>query len=200
MSDALDTLSVDVNRTRLHSVEAPKSFETTGSFDIEFENHGESVHVHVHLDDALSAVADIEAVNHYLRPGALRRVPVAVHRDDRSAWGRLKIASAYGAETRYVDVSIDAVEPTKPPVEVDDSLTIPKRRSVPSRSQSSPSGQSPPVSTMLDPPVVVFGIVVFLLAIVAVVTIDSSALLVGVFALLAGVVFAGYLSGYLSLR
>lgn len=197
-----DTLSVDVNRTHLHSVEAPDSFSTTGSFDIELENHGEAVHVHVHLDDALSEVASIDAVNHHLRPGAVRRVPVVVHRDDRSVTGRLKVASAYGAETRYVDCSLRAIQPTKPPVEVDAALGKPADRGARSRSATrsgsrSSRGSSTASAGMLggiDAPAAALGVAVLFLAVVAVATIDNAVLLVGAFVLLVGVVAAGYVS------
>lgn len=206
-----DTLSVDVNRTHLHSVEAPDSFSTTGSFDIELENHGEAVHVHVHLDDALSEVASVDAVNHHLRPGAVRRVPVVVHRDDRSVTGRLKVASAYGAETRYVDCSLRAVQPTKPPVEVDAALGKPTERGTRSRtgsrsdssrgrgrgrgtSRGSASPASAGVLERIDAPAAALGVAVLFLAVVAVATIDNALLLVGAFVLLVGVVVAGYVS------
>lgn len=200
-----DTLSVDVNRTRLHSVEAPDSYTTTGSFDIELENHGEAVHVHVHLDDTLSEVASIDSINHHLRPGAVRRVPVVVHRDEESVSGRLKVASAYGAETRYVDLSLQAVRPTKPPVEVDAALSKPNPDRSRARSASHPGGRSrsrPGRSTGtnstvlagLDAPALALGVGVLFLAIVALSTIDSVALLAGVFVLLVGVLAAGYVS------
>lgn len=201
-----DTLSVDVNRTHLHSVEAPDSFSTTGSFDIELENHGEAVHVHVHLDDSLSEVASIDAINHHLRAGVVRRVPVVVHRDEQSVSGRLKVASAYGAETRYVDLSLQAVRPTKPPVEVDAALSKPNpqtnrtgtasRSGGRSRSRSGGRSGSTDATLLagLDAPALALGIGVLFLAGVALVTIDSVALLAGAFVLLVGVLAAGYVS------
>lgn len=201
-----DTLTVDVNRTHLHSVEAPDSFSSTGSFDIELENHGEAVHVHVHLDDTLSEVASIDAINHHLRPGAVRRVPVVVHRDDRSVTGRLKVASAYGAETRYVDLSLRAVQPTKPPVEVDAALSKPNPNAGRSRGSSRSGGRSGSRtgsgsmgsdSTLLaglDAPALALGVATVFLVIVAVLTIDSAVLLAGALILLFGVVAAGYVS------
>lgn len=199
-----DTLPVDVNRTHLHSVEAPDSFTTTGSFDIELENHGEAVHVHVHLDDSLSEVASIDSINHHLRPGAVRRVPVVVHRDDESVSGRLKVASAYGAETRYVDLSLRAVRPTKPPVEVDAALGKPapgRSRSAArsggrsrSRTGSGSMGSDSTLLAGLDAPALALGVGVLFLAVVALSTIDSVALLAGALVLLVGVLAAGYVS------
>ena len=206
-----DTLTVAINRTRLHSVETPDGFETTGSFDIELENHGEAVHVHVHLDDALSEAASVEGINHHLRPGATKRIPVAVHDDERSVSGRLKVAAAYGAETRYVDLSLRAVRPTKPPVEVDAALGKPANREHGSRlgsgSGSNPSGSSGSAGSGdvlsagvfggrdgVGRPAAALGVLVVLLAVLAVVTIDSPLLLVGAVAVLVGAVVAGYVS------
>ena len=45
-----DTLAVHVNRGGLHELEVPDVFETTGTFDLRLINHGQSVHVHLHLD------------------------------------------------------------------------------------------------------------------------------------------------------
>jgi hypothetical protein len=213
-----DPLTVDVNRTHLHSVEVPDSVSRTGSFDIELHNHGEAVHVHVHLDDTLSAVASVDAINHHLRPGAVRRVPVIVRRDDRSATGRLKVASAYGAETRYVDLSLEAVRPSKPPVEVDAALAEPSPDAGRSRGSSSSgggresrsgsgsmrsrsggrsdsgSGLESALPAGLDAPAAALGVATLFLAVVAVVAIDSAILLAGAFVLLAGIVAAGYVS------
>jgi hypothetical protein len=198
----------------LHAVETPESFESTGSFDVELENHGEAVHVHLHLDDALSEVASIEAINHHLRPGAVRYVPVAVHDDERSVTGRLKVAAAYGAETRYVDLSLQAVEPTKPPVEVDAALgepgSAPRGGSTPHRSQDGSGSDSRSragfaedgalsagVLGDLDAPALALGVGVLFLAAIALVTIESATLLAGAFVLLAGILVA---AGYVSLR
>jgi hypothetical protein len=208
-----DTLTVAINHTHLHSVETSEGFETTGSFDIELENHGEAVHVHVHLDDALSEAASIDAINHHLRPGATRRIPVAVHDDERSVSGRLKVAAAYGAETRFVDLSLRAVRPTKPPVEVDAALGKPANRGPRSRlgsssrsgsgssrsSDASGSGSVLSAGVLGDrdgigTPAAALGVAVLLLAILAVATIDSPLLLVGAFVVLAGAVVAGYVS------
>ena len=120
-----DTLPVHVNRTSLHSLEVPDAFETAGSFDIELVNHGEPIHVHLHLEDDLSDTASLGAPNHYVDRESTRPVRVTVHRPG-SAFGKLKIATAYGAKTRYVD--IDLAEPTEQAesVEIDESLSKPQ--------------------------------------------------------------------------
>lgn len=132
-----DTLPVHVNRTSLHSLEVPDSFETAGSFDVELINHGEPIHVHLHLEDDLSGLASLEAPNHHVDRESTRPVRVTVNRPG-SAFGKLKIATGYGAKTRYVD--IDLTEPTEQTtsVEVDESLSQPRERSAEKR-PSTPS-------------------------------------------------------------
>lgn len=120
-------LPVHVNREELHDLAVPESYETTGSFEIRLINHGEPIHVHLHLDDPLSTVAAIEATNHYVDGGSERRVAVEV-RDGASVRGTLKVAVGYGATTRYVDVDISKPVETTQSVAVDESLSRPQPR------------------------------------------------------------------------
>lgn len=122
-----DQLPVHLNRESLHSLEVPTAIETDGSFDVVLRNHGEAVHVHVHLDDALSELASIDANNHYVQAGSQRSVRVTVRRE-AAARGKVKIVTGYGAKTRYVDV--DLIEPAEEEetVEVDESLATPQPR------------------------------------------------------------------------
>jgi hypothetical protein len=119
---------VHVNRSSLHSLEVPERFEADGSFDVRLINHGEPLHVHLHLDDALSDLASIEAPNHHVDRESERAIRVRVHRPG-SVFGKLKIVTSYGAETRYIDVELE--EPTEPdePVQVDESLSKPQPKS-----------------------------------------------------------------------
>jgi len=71
-----DALVVHVNRDELHGLAVPDSFEAGESFDVVLVNHGESTHVHLHLDDALSEQAALEAPNHHVEGGSERRVRV----------------------------------------------------------------------------------------------------------------------------
>lgn len=120
-----DTLPVHVNRTSLHSLEVPDHFETDDTFDVQLINHGEPIHVHLHLDDSLSNLASVDAPNHHVDRESQRAVRVTLNRRGET-FGKLKVATSYGAETRYVDV--DIVEPTEPdePVQVDESLSKPQ--------------------------------------------------------------------------
>ena len=124
-----DTLPVHVNRTSLHSLEVPERFETDDSFDVRLVNHGEPIHVHLHLDDTLSNVASIDAPNHHVGRESERIVGVTVT-EPAAVLGKLKVVTSYGAETRYVD--IDLSEPTGPdtPVQVDESLSKPQPKPV----------------------------------------------------------------------
>ncbi|WP_225334650.1 DUF7524 family protein [Halomicrobium urmianum] len=120
-----DTLPVHVNRQSLHSLEVPASFETDDSFDVRLINHGEPVHVHLHLDDSLSEIATIEATNHYVDADSQRPVGVTL-REEGSVLGKLKVATGYGAETRYVDVRITEPTEEQDEVRVDESLAQPQ--------------------------------------------------------------------------
>ena len=126
-----DALTVHVNRDRLHGLDVPDSFETSDSFDVVLVNHGESTHVHLHLDDALSAVAAIDAPNHHVEGESERRVQVT-RTGAGTARGNLKAVTAYGATTRYVDVRVAEPGESKPPVEVGEELTRPTPRPDPS--------------------------------------------------------------------
>ncbi|MFC7177413.1 DUF7524 family protein [Halosegnis marinus] len=118
-----DTLVAEINRTGLHSLEVPEAFETDDTFVVELRNRGESTHVHLHLDDALSSVARLDATNHYVRSGDARRVRVEVGGDGIDRTGSLKIVTAHGAQTRYVTVGIDT---TVSEVRVDPDLGTPR--------------------------------------------------------------------------
>jgi len=123
-------LPVHISRTELHAVEVPDRFEATGSFDVRLVNHGTSLHVHLHLDDDLSEVAALEAPNHYVEGDAERVVRVEVADPDarpEELFGRLKVVSAYGAQTRWVDVELHTPE-TEETVEVGESLRRPPPR------------------------------------------------------------------------
>ncbi|WP_227376424.1 DUF7524 family protein [Haladaptatus halobius] len=120
------TLPIHINRDGLHDIEVAQSFEADDSFTVALENHGAPVHAYVHLDDDLSRVASLEATNHYVEDGSTRNVTVTVH--DAPASGKLKIATGYGAETAYVDVDVTEPDERSDSVQVDESLSKPKRR------------------------------------------------------------------------
>jgi hypothetical protein len=181
-----DRLPVHLNRAELHAVEVPDSFETTGSFEIDLRNHGTSLHVHLHLDDALSAVADIEAANHFIDGETQRAVRVHVDgHGELPVRGKLKIASAYGAQTRYVDVELTEPEAEQNTVEVDESLAEP-----PSEPDPDPGS-----SSVVSPELVVlaFGVLAVLAAGAIAVVVDNTLVVAGAVVVLVGVLVATYL-------
>jgi hypothetical protein len=186
-----DTLSVHVNREELHGLDVPNEFETTDSFEIRLQNHGESVHVHLHLDDALSEVARLEANNHHVAANSTRNVTVDVV-GPPPARGRLKVVTAYGATTRYVDVVLEEPPEEFDPVAVDESLSKPKPRKQPAQSRTGIGGET---DLSLKPELLVFALGAFalLLAVTAALVIDSMVILLGSLAILTGVLVAMYL-------
>jgi hypothetical protein len=123
-----DTLGVALNRDGLHSIAVQERFETTGSFVVELQNHGAATHVHLNLDDSLSAIGEIGATNHYVEAENVRKV--SIDTVDHEAWpqdtvrGKLKVVVAHGQQTHWVDVELDRT-PITEPVEVDPELNRP---------------------------------------------------------------------------
>lgn len=184
-----DSLAVHLNRAELHAVEVPDSFEAAGSFDVDLVNHGTSLHVHLHLDDALSDVAEIDAVNHFIDGESRRAVRVSVDGDgELPVRGKLKVASAYGAQTRYVDVELVEPEEERRSVEVDESLAHP-----PSNPEPDP-GSSPVGGLVVDPELVVlaFGVLAVLAAGGIALVVDSALVVAGAVVVLVGVLVAVY--------
>ncbi len=118
-------LLVELNRGELHDVEAPAEFATAEPFSVELRNHGEAVHVHVRADDALSAVARIDADgNLFVERETTRSVPVGVSEVDAPVTGTLEIATGYGAESRTVEVTVEPADDGGS-VDVDETLSRP---------------------------------------------------------------------------
>jgi len=186
-----DELPVHISRDELHALEVPAAFETDGSFDVRLINHGGSLHVHLHLDDALSEVASIDASNHHVEGESERRIRVDVapdRLDDGDVRGKLKIVSAYGAQTRWIDVRLDAPDEPDGTVEVDESLATPPPR-------QEPDGGLVAGSVLDSPELLVGGLAVLaaLVAVVAALLLQETLVIVGAFAVLAGVVVALFL-------
>ena len=183
-----DELPVHISRDDLHAIEIPASFETDGSFDVVLVNHGTSLHVHLHLDDTLSQVASIDANNHYVESDSNRAVRINVDTDrlpDDGVFGRLKIVSAYGSETRWVDVELTQPNPTKQSVEVDESLSKPPEPERNSLQSGWGSGA--------ELPVLALGGVALVVAILAAVFIQNTLVTAGAAMVVGGVVVALYM-------
>ena len=183
------SLPVELNRERLHAIEAPVEYTTDGSFRVELSNHGEGVHVHLHLDDDLSTVARIDDGNVFVGGDTTTAVDVVVEEAPTTArTGRLKVSTGYGAETTYVDVVVEPAEPQTREVAVDESLSKPPQR----------EPTEPALARLLDSlpgpdalPLILFVLLALAVAAGAVVFVGNSpAVLVGVGVVLGGAIAA----------
>jgi len=182
-------LTVSLNNDGLHSIAAPETFETSEPFDVVLDNDGEAVHVHLNLDETLSAVADIRANNHYVEPTGSR--PVGVNVDPRTAavTGRLKIATGYGSEVAYTRITVQPPEADPTHVTVDESLATPQREAPTKPTAAERIGVALAEeggSGLL----VAFGLVAVLVAIVVAATLDSGVVIAGAVVVLLGVIVA----------
>jgi hypothetical protein len=180
-----DALPVHISREGLHDLEVPVSFEATDSFDVVLLNHGESLHVHLHLDDDLSEVASIDAGNHYVEADSERRVRVHVNPDaldEESMLGKLKVASGYGAQTRWIDIELREPDPESESVRVDESLAHPQPR----------EPESEQVIDSPEIPVLALAAVALLVAALTAVVIGEVLIFAGTLIVLGGVVVGLY--------
>ncbi|MBX0324586.1 hypothetical protein EGH21_16275 [Halomicroarcula sp. F13] len=178
-----DSLPVHVNREELHGLEVPATFETSESFDVRLVNHGESTHVHLHLDDALSSLASIEAPNHHVERDSERRVRVTLTRDG-AVRGKLKVVTAYGATTRYVDVVVTEPDRSDDPVEVDEDLAKPQPKPDP--------GSDSVLADVPDLPVLAVGGVALLAAVTAAFFVQNVVVLLAALVVVVGVLATVY--------
>ncbi|WP_135851135.1 DUF7524 family protein [Halorussus salinus] len=190
-----ESLPVRLNRDRLHDIETRASFEATDSFAVLVNNGDAPVHVHLHLDDALSSVASIPANNHFVDADSTRQVGVEVEEGGpRPVEGQLKIVTGHGAETDYVSVTIAEPDP-EPAVTVDDSLG--ERASESSDADDADDEETdfevPTAALRRNAPVAVLGLLALAVAVGSAALADSVAVLAGALAVLGSVVAAGYL-------
>lgn len=177
-----DELPVHISREELHSLEVPGTFEVTGPFEVRLINHGQSVHVHLHLDDELSKVADIDAGNHYVEGDSERHIRVDVDSDglgENEVFGKLKVASGYGAQTRWIDVVVTEPDPDADTVTVDESLAQPQ--------------PEPEDSSLFDNPeipVLVLGAIALLVAALTALILEDTLIMFGSLIVLGGVIAA----------
>jgi hypothetical protein len=215
VTDATDRLVVDINQDGARSLAAPASVTVDRSFTVDLRNHGMATHVHLHLDDALSKVARLSNANLHVSSEDSRRVQVNVFEPEDGEYepitGRLKIAIAYGQETRFVDLTIDLS--SHEPVSVDPDLATPNggsdgaERSAgppdgtaaetgPATDVSGTAGGSSPLArrrTVELLPAVLLGLVAVGLAAAAVVPAGTPNLSLGGLAVAAAVLAAAYL-------
>lgn len=125
-----ETLAVYLGRDEPRSLEAPASFETSGSFEVKLANHGQATHVHLRLEGDLAAAGRIEGDNPYVPGGETERVHVLIEPTEETIRGALVVATGYGAEEARVSVELSG--PVTNTVEVDESLAEPPPREEPS--------------------------------------------------------------------
>ena len=185
----MSQLTVSINNDGLHSIAAPEAFETTESFDLVLDNDGEAVHVHLNLDETLSAVADIRANNHYVEPTGSRPVGIDVNPRTAAVTGRLKIATGYGSEVAYTRITVQPPEADPTQVTVDKSLANPQREAPtePTAAERVDTVLAEKGSSGL---LIAFGLVAVLVAIVAAATLDSGVVIAGAVVVLLGVIVA----------
>ena len=179
-----ETLSVHLNREGPRELDVERAaFETDRSFVLEFVNHGQPLHVHLHPSESLDGVVTPAETQVYVEEGETRRVDVAVPRRSAPTEGTLDVVTGYGAEEATVAVSVTSERKDGgPDVAVDDTLAE-KTTTEPDASAS--------VATVVTP-VVLAATVVVVAAAVAVAVPDAGALAVGAAGVLAGVAVAAY--------
>ena len=184
------SLPVELNRGRLHAIEAPVEFTSDGSFYVDLSNHGEGVHVHLHLDDALSRVARLEESNVFVAGDTTSRVDIVVgDQPSTPVTGRLQVSTGYGAETTNVDVTVEPTEEQTRTVAVDESLSKPKPK------EPQQSGLARTLSSLPGPDALPFVLFVLLAVVIAVGAVlfvggNSPAVLIGLGVVLGGAVAA----------
>jgi hypothetical protein len=124
----VSALSVHLNREKPREVDAPASFTGHRQFDIALENHGDSAAVHVQLDDALSAVAQLGTHELRVGPGETKHVRVTVGAADEPVTGELTITLGYGVSTGKTTVTLEPSQPEEHTVTVDESLGSPRQQ------------------------------------------------------------------------
>lgn len=177
-----DELPVHISREELHALEVPASFEASGPFDVRLINHGESVHIHLHLDDALSQVAEIDAGNHFIEGDSERFIRVNLDADSAAEGliGKLKVASAYGATTRWIDIEVSEPDDEDEGVTVDQSLSRPQQ----------PVQEEPSLLSRPEIPVLFLAGFALVISAVVAVIIQHQLVLVGSLVVLVGVLLA----------
>ncbi|WP_232688614.1 DUF7524 family protein [Halobacterium zhouii] len=183
-----ETLTVHLNRSEPREV-APEAatLETGRSFVLAFENHGGPTHVHLHLDDALDAVARPTGTQVYVEGDSTRRVEVNLLPDHSPVKGYIDISTGYGAEKARVNVTV--TDPRKDggaDVAIDDSLAEKQTENAESTTSASETAET-------TKPVAVAVVGVAVATALALSVSEGLGLVVGGLALLCGVGAAGYL-------
>ncbi len=170
-----DSLAVELSREKLHAIETADAFESEGAFVVTVTNHGRDAHVHVRFDGNLARAAgtETEDSNYYVERDGTVEIEVSVDPKETPASGQLTIETGYGAESESVDVSVS--EPPDAGVRVDEQLNEP----------APDDGGRPSLLPVAGLALTAIGV-----AAVAALVVEDPVVLVGVAAVLAGVVVA----------
>jgi len=179
-----ESLVVDVNPDGMHTLGVPAEFSSPGSFDVRLQNHGDATHVHLKLDDDLSALATLDEGHHYVTGGDAQVVRVTVANGVSGA-GVLNVTTAHGGTTERVTVDLGA-DPEKPPVEIDESLAEPATR------EADRPLETDGVLTAELVPALALGGVAVLLAFSTLLTGGTAAIVLGVLAAVSALGAAAY--------
>jgi len=126
-------LVVHLNRDGVYEVDGPDSFEAAGPFTLHLVNHGESVHVHLRVDGALSRAVTLDATNHHVGADSERYIHIDTDRDtvEGDPRGALEIVTGYGATQQRIPVTLTGRKQESESVKVDESLGQPRPRERP---------------------------------------------------------------------
>lgn len=183
------SLLVRLNHDCLHDIQTTASFEAEDSFSLVLQNGDAPVHVHLHLDDALSSVASLPANNHFLDANSTHQVSVDVADGADPVEGRLKIVTGHGAETDHVNVTITE------PVDEEDAVDVDATLAKPERSEESDGGgvQLDASSLEGNGPILALAVFAFAVAVTSATLSDSPSVLVGSLAVIASIGAAVYM-------
>ncbi|WP_435147449.1 DUF7524 family protein [Halobaculum sp. P14] len=215
-----EPLDVVLNRDRLNEALAPEAYTASGEFPVVLHNEGEPVHVHLRFSGPLAAVTAVDSTNHYVDGGATRHVHVDVADVDEDVTGTLSLVTGHGAETTDVAVTVTPPPEQQNSVAVDESLSEPPERTdsgsgasaglgsdsgsgAGSRASGGASGgrdesgspvdgvvaAAPDAATLL---VAAFAVVVLAAAALAALALDSTAVTLGLVAVVVAVAVALY--------
>lgn len=120
-------LSVDLNRERIYDIALQPSFQTDGPFEVQLDNHGQAVHIHLSLDDSLSEIATLEETNQYVDTDSQQLVRVQTTAVSAPVTGRLTIVTGYGAESTTTSVTVSPPGTRTDRVAVDERLSQPTK-------------------------------------------------------------------------
>jgi hypothetical protein len=180
-----ETLSVHLSRTELHAIESPSSFEATGSFDVEFRNHGRSSRVHCTVDDALADVVTIPETNRMVETDGSLRIPIDVDPVEQPRSGTLEIVTGYGAESATVSLTVVPVDGRSTVESFDDAFG--------SDSSTGSTGSAGFSLDREDRLLAGLAVGAVVLAVLATLFVSDPVVLLGLAAVLAGLVVAGAL-------